>query len=277
MTKPVSITPDIAAIIAPRVESTPLVQISNVWKKRGNNVVLKGVDMDVHHGKVVCLLGPSGAGKSTLLRCINAIELPDRGIIYIDGEAIGARREGARFIRLPEREISRQRADIGMVFQNFNLFPHLSVLENIIDAPIRVRGESKATATERAYELLERVGLANKAKSYPRHLSGGQQQRIAIARALAMRPKLMLFDEPTSALDPHLTDEVLDVMKGLAAAGMTMIVVTHEIHFARQVADIAAVMADGVIIEMGPSKDVLTRPSDPRTRKFLARSLQEDH
>ncbi len=262
---------------APRAEGPPLVRISNVWKKRGHNVVLKGVDMVAHQGSVVCLLGPSGAGKSTLLRCINAIELPDRGMIYVDGVAIGCRQEGESFIRLPEGEIAAQRADIGMVFQNFNLFPHMSVLDNIIDAPMRVRREKKAAAVERAHELLARVGLANKAKSYPRHLSGGQQQRIAIARALAMQPKLMLFDEPTSALDPHLTDEVLDVMKGLASAGMTMIVVTHEIHFARQVADVAAVMADGVIIEMGPAKDVLTRPQDPRTRKFLARSLQDEH
>uniref|UniRef100_UPI0035A25B47 amino acid ABC transporter ATP-binding protein n=1 Tax=Reyranella soli TaxID=1230389 RepID=UPI0035A25B47 len=253
----------------------PLVRISNVWKKRGANVVLKGVNLVAHQGTVVCLLGPSGAGKSTLLRCINAIELPDRGMIHLDGVAIGCRQEGDKFIRLSEREVSRQRADIGMVFQNFNLFPHMSVLENIIDAPMRVRGEGRAAATQRAHDLLGRVGLADKAKAYPRHLSGGQQQRIAIARALAMQPKLMLFDEPTSALDPHLTDEVLDVMKGLAGAGMTMIVVTHEVAFARQVGDVAAIMADGVIIEAGPARDVLTRPQDPRTRKFLAKSLQK--
>jgi polar amino acid transport system ATP-binding protein len=209
------------------------------------------------------------------LRCINAIELPDRGMIWVDGVAIGCRREGDRYVRLSEAEVSRQRADIGMVFQTYNLFPHMSVLQNIVDAPIRVRGESRAAATRRAGELLERVGLADKASAYPRHLSGGQQQRIAIARALAMQPKLMLFDEPTSALDPHLTDEVLDVIKGLAASGMTMIVVTHEIAFARQVADVAAVMADGIIIEAGPARDVLTRPQDARTRKFLAKSLQD--
>ena len=256
-------------------KDVPLVRVSNVWKKRGANVVLKGVDLEAHQGTVVCLLGPSGAGKSTLLRCINAIELPDRGMIYLDGVAIGCRREGDRFVRLSEREVSRQRADIGMVFQSLNLFPHMSVLENIIDAPMRVRGESRAAATQRAHDLLERVGLADKVKAYPRHLSGGQQQRIAIARALAMQPKLMLFDEPTSALDPHLTDEVLDVMKGLAGAGMTMIVVTHEVGFARQVGDVAAIMADGVIIEVGPARDVLTRPQDARTRRFLAKSLQE--
>ena len=253
----------------------PLVRISNVWKKRGPNIVLRGVDLSVDRGKVVCLLGPSGAGKSTLLRCINAMETADRGMIYVDGVAIGCRQEGDRFIRLSEAEVSRQRADIGMVFQNFNLFPHMSVLDNIIDAPMRVRGESRAVAVKRADELLERVGLADKAKAYPRHLSGGQQQRIAIARALAMQPKLMLFDEPTSALDPHLTDEVLDVIKSLAAAGMTMIVVTHEIQFARQVGDVAAVMADGVVIEAGPAREVLTSPKDPRTRKFLAKFLQD--
>jgi polar amino acid transport system ATP-binding protein len=261
----------------PDGEGNPLVRILNVWKKRGPNIVLKGVNLTAEQGKVVCLLGPSGAGKSTLLRCINAMELADRGMIYVDGVAIGCRQEGDKFIRLSEAEVSRQRADIGMVFQSFNLFPHMSVIENIIDAPMRVRGESRAVATQRAHELLERVGLADKAKAYPRHLSGGQQQRIAIARALAMQPKLMLFDEPTSALDPHLTDEVLDVIKNLAASGMTMIVVTHEVQFARQVADVAAVMADGVIIEAGPARDVLTRPQDPRTRKFLAKSLQDHH
>ena len=256
-----------------RSAGAPLVRICNVWKKRGPNIVLKGVDLEAEQGKVVCLLGPSGAGKSTLLRCINAIEMPDRGVIYVDGVAIGCRPQGDSFVRLSEAEVSRQRADIGMVFQTFNLFPHLSVLQNIIDAPMRVRGESRAVALQRAGELLERVGLAEKANAYPRHLSGGQQQRIAIARALAMQPKLMLFDEPTSALDPHLTDEVLDVIKGLAQAGMTMIVVTHEIGFARQVADVAAIMADGVIIESGPAREVLTRPQDARTRRFLAKSL----
>lgn len=257
--------------VAPATQ--PLVRISNVWKKRGHNTVLKGVNMVAEQGSVVCLLGPSGAGKSTLLRCINAIEMPDRGMIQVDGDTIGCRKIGDQFVRLSEAEISRQRAEIGMVFQNFNLFPHMSVLDNIIDAPMRVRGESRATATRRAQELLDRVGLADKINAYPRHLSGGQQQRIAIARALAMRPKLMLFDEPTSALDPHLTDEVLDVIKHLAQSGMTMIVVTHEIQFARQVADVAAVMADGVIIESGPAREVLTQPQDPRTRKFLAKSL----
>jgi polar amino acid transport system ATP-binding protein len=252
----------------------PLVRCERIWKRRGANIVLKGVDLQARKGEVICLLGPSGAGKSTLLRCINAIELADRGLVYIDGVPIGCRPRNGVHVRLSETELSRQRAEIGMVFQNFNLFPHMSVLQNIIAAPMQVRGEPKSLATARAHDLLRKVGLAEKANAYPRHLSGGQQQRIAIARALAMQPKLMLFDEPTSALDPHLTDEVLDVIKGLAASGMTMIIVTHEIPFARDVADMVAVMADGVIIESGPARDVLTRPRDQRTRTFLARSLR---
>ncbi len=253
-----------------------LVRCENLWKRRGSNLVLKGVDLEARRGEVICLLGPSGAGKSTLLRCINAIELADRGLVYIDDVPIGCRERNGRYVRLSETELSRQRADIGMVFQNFNLFPHMSVLQNIVDAPIRVRRERKADAVERAHELLRTIGLSEKVNAYPRHLSGGQQQRIAIARALAMQPKLMLFDEPTSALDPHLTDEVLDVIKGLASSGMTMIIVTHEVQFARDVADTVAVMGDGVIMEIGPAREVLTRPRDPRTRTFLARSLQQD-
>jgi polar amino acid transport system ATP-binding protein len=252
-------------------------RIVDVWKRRGHNLVLKGVNLEARRGEVLCILGPSGAGKSTLLRCINAIELADRGIVYLDDVPIGCRERHGVFIRMSETEVSSQRADIGMVFQSFNLFPHMSVLDNIVDAPIRVRGEKRSEALARAQELLQRVGLADKAASFPRHLSGGQQQRIAIARALAMRPRLMLFDEPTSALDPHLTDEVLDVIKGLAATGMTMIIVTHEVQFARDVADAAAIMADGVIIEKGPAKDVLTRPQDQRTQAFLARSLQSQN
>ena len=259
---------------APKTDE-PLVHCKNIWKTRGHNLVLKGVNLQARKGEVVCLLGPSGAGKSTLLRCINAIELADRGLVLVDGVPIGCALRNGSYVRLTESQLSHQRADIGMVFQNFNLFPHMSVLSNIIDAPMRIRGEPRAVATERARELLRKVGLSEKAGAYPRHLSGGQQQRIAIARALAMQPKLMLFDEPTSALDPHLTDEVLDVIKGLAASGMTMIIVTHEIQFARDVADTAAVMSDGVIIEMGPARDVLSRPTDPRTRTFLARSLPD--
>jgi polar amino acid transport system ATP-binding protein len=257
-------------------EGQAIVRIVDVWKTRGQNVVLKGVDLEARRGEVVCLLGPSGAGKSTLLRCINAIEVADRGMVYVDNAPIGCKEKNGVFVRMSEREVSSQRADIGMVFQNFNLFPHMSVLDNIIDAPLRVRGEKRKDVVERAHDLLRRVGLADRATSFPRHLSGGQQQRIAIARALAMRPKLMLFDEPTSALDPHLTDEVLDVIKGLAATGMTMLIVTHEVQFARDVADVAAIMADGVIIESGPAKEVLSRPREPRTQAFLARSLQAE-
>jgi polar amino acid transport system ATP-binding protein len=254
----------------------PLVRITDVWKQRGRNTVLKGVNLEATRGQVVCLLGPSGAGKSTLLRCINALEACDRGIVSVDGVPIGVEQRGGAFYRMRETALSRQRAEIGMVFQNFNLFPHMSVLENIIDAPIRVRGESRVAAVARARELLARVGLTEKETAFPRQLSGGQQQRIAIARALAMQPKLMLFDEPTSALDPHLVGEVLDVIKDLAASGMTMIIVTHEVQFAREVADVVAVMVDGVIAESGPPAQVLARPRDPRVQAFLARSLRED-
>jgi ABC-type polar amino acid transport system ATPase subunit len=253
----------------------PLLTITDVWKTRGRNAVLKGIDLAVEPGQVVCLLGPSGAGKSTLLRCINALDPCDRGIIRVAGEPIGCERRGGTWYRLPERRIARQRAGIGMVFQNFNLFPHLSVLDNITDAPVRVRGERRAAAEERARDLLARVGLGDKAAAFPRQLSGGQQQRIAIARALAMAPKLMLFDEPTSALDPHLVGEVLEVIRTLAATGMTMVIVTHEVQFAREIADLVAVMADGVIAELGPPGEVLANPQDPRVRSFLARSLRQ--
>ncbi|WP_046868169.1 amino acid ABC transporter ATP-binding protein [Microvirga massiliensis] len=252
-----------------------MVRVVDVWKYRGDNLVLKGVDLAAEQGQVVCLLGPSGAGKSTLLRCINALEAADRGLISVDGVTIGSKKRGDAYYRMTEREVSRQRADIGMVFQNFNLFPHMSVMDNITDAPIRVRGEKPSVARERARDLLDRVGLSEKADSFPRHLSGGQQQRIAIARALAMNPKLMLFDEPTSALDPHLVGEVLEVIKSLAATGMTMIIVTHEVQFAREIGDVAAVMSDGVIAECGPAKEVLNRPTDPRARAFLARALRD--
>ncbi len=255
----------------------PMVRIVDVWKARGRNIVLKGVNFTAEKGQVVCLLGPSGAGKSTLLRCINAMEANDSGVVYIDGVSIGCEERGGRLHQISERALCRQRADIGMVFQNFNLFPHMTVLENIIDAPVRVKKVPRAVAMQRANELLTRVGLADKATSYPRHLSGGQQQRVAIARALAMEPKLMLFDEPTSSLDPHLVGEVLDVMKSLAATGMTMIVVTHEVQFAREVADLVAIMADGLIIESGPPSEALSNPKDPRARAFLARSLQTQH
>ncbi|QEW24052.1 L-cystine import ATP-binding protein TcyC (plasmid) [Paracoccaceae bacterium] len=253
----------------------PLIRAIDIWMNRGENVVLKGVSLQAQKGEVIALLGPSGAGKSTLLRCMNAIELADRGLVVLDGETIGCTRVGEEYYRLPERELSRQRAEIGMVFQNFNLFPHMSVLENIIDAPMRVRRTRKKEAVAKAHELLARVRLSDKADAYPRHLSGGQQQRIAIARALAMNPKVMLFDEPTSALDPHLTDEVLDVIRELAETGMTMIIVTHEVQFARDVAHKVAVMGDGTIMEMGPPDEVLRAPKDPRVQEFLARSLKE--
>ena len=250
-----------------------MVRIVEVWKRRGHNEVLKGINFSADRGEVVCLLGSSGAGKSTLLRCINALEENDSGVVYVDGVTIGCREHAGKLYRLSERELCLQRADIGMVFQNFNLFPHLTVLQNIVDAPVRVKREPRPVVVERARELLARVGLADRGESYPRHLSGGQQQRVAIARALAMQPKVMLFDEPTSALDPLLVGEVLEVMKQLAASGMTMIVVTHELSFAREVADTVAVMADGQIIECGPPERVLTNPSDPRARVFLGRAL----
>jgi polar amino acid transport system ATP-binding protein len=253
--------------------ASAMVRMVDVWKRRGHNEVLKGVNFSACRGEVVCLVGPSGAGKSTLLRCINALEENDSGVVYVDGVAIGCRERGDKLHQVSERELCRQRADIGMVSQNFNLFPHMTVLQNIIDAPVRVMREPRDVATERARNLLARVGLADRGDSYPRHLSGGQQQRVAIARALAMQPKLMLFDEPTSALDPHLVGEVLDVMKTLAASGMTMIVVTHELSFAREVADTVAVMADGQIVESGPPERVLTNPTDPRARAFLSRTL----
>ena len=253
----------------------PMVRIVDVWKNRGHNRVLKGVNLEASRGSVLCLLGPSGAGKSTLLRCVNALESCDRGIVYVDGVAIGCRRRGDAFYRMPERDICGQRAEIGMVFQNFNLFPHLSVIENIVDAPIRVRKEPRSVALDRGHALLARVGLAGKAHGYPRQLSGGQQQRIAIARALAMRPKLMLFDEPTSSLDPHLVGEVLEVIRSLAETGMTMVIVTHEVQFAQEIADRVAIMTDGVIAECGPPQTILAQPSDPRVQAFLARSLRQ--
>ncbi len=251
----------------------PMVGIADVWKARGRTQVLRGVNLAAGRGEVVCLLGPSGAGKSTLLRCVNALEPCDRGIVHVDGTAIGCEERGGRWHRLRERDVSRQRAGIGMVFQGFNLFPHMTVLDNLCDAPVRVLGQQRAAVRDRAHRLLEQVGLAEKTGAYPRQLSGGQQQRIAIARALAMQPKLMLFDEPTSALDPHLAGEVLDVIKTLAATGMTMLIVTHEVQFARDVADKVAVMVDGVIAEAGPPGTVLRDPQDPRVRSFLARAL----
>jgi polar amino acid transport system ATP-binding protein len=248
-----------------------MVRAEGVHKRFGRDEVLKGIDLEVARGEVLCLIGPSGSGKSTFLRCINHLEKIDAGRIEVDGELVGYREKNARLHEMHERDVCRQRAAIGMVFQRFNLFPHMTALENVIEAPIRVRHEARATAVERAEALLARVGLAEKAAAYPSRLSGGQQQRVAIARALAMQPKLMLFDEPTSALDPELVDEVLSVMKGLADDGMTMIVVTHEMAFARDAGDRVAFMDGGVVVEIGPPGELLARPQQERTRTFLAR------
>jgi polar amino acid transport system ATP-binding protein len=247
----------------------PLVRAVGVRKTFGRHEVLTGIDLTVQQGEVLCLLGPSGSGKSTFLRCINHLEKVTGGELYVDGELVGYRREGTKLYELREREIARKRAEIGMVFQRFNLFPHRTALENVVEGPVVVRGEPRSAAAERGRELLARVGLADKANAYPAQLSGGQQQRVAIARALAMRPKLMLFDEPTSALDPELVGEVLAVMRELANDGMTMIVVTHELGFAREAADQVAFLCDGVVVESGPPGQVLGSPREARTRQFL--------
>ncbi|WP_353354857.1 amino acid ABC transporter ATP-binding protein [Intrasporangium sp. DVR] len=241
------------------------------------NEVLKGIDLEVHHGEVVVLLGPSGSGKTTFLRCINQLETIDGGRIWVDGHLMGYREdEKGHLHHLTDKQVAAQRRDIGMVFQRFNLFPHKTALENVMEAPMQVKGMGKAAARARALELLEKVGLADKPKAYPGALSGGQQQRVAIARALAMDPKLMLFDEPTSALDPELVGEVLRVMRDLAEAGMTMIVVTHEMGFAREVADHVVFMDAGVVCEEGRPADVIANPQQERTRAFLRRMRSEE-
>jgi polar amino acid transport system ATP-binding protein len=256
------------------VRNSPfMVKSEEVIKKFGSNTVLRGISLEVRKGEVMCLVGPSGSGKSTFLRCINHLEVVNGGRLWVDGELVGYREKGDKLYELHPREAAAQRRDIGMVFQRFNLFPHMTVLENVIEAPIRVKKKPKAEAIARARELLERVGLADKINSYPAHLSGGQQQRVAIARALAMEPKLMLFDEPTSALDPELVGEVLDVMKGLAQSGMTMIVVTHEMGFAREVADSLVFMDGGVVVETGVPREVLANPQHARTQAFLSKVL----
>jgi len=251
----------------------PMVIADRVVKSFGSHTVLKDISLTVNRGEVVCVIGPSGSGKSTFLRCINHLEKLDGGRIIVDDELIGYRERGDKIYELKPKEAAEQRKDIGMVFQRFNLFPHLTVLENIIEAPTQVKRQSKDAATTRALELLARVGLAEKAKAYPASLSGGQQQRVAIARALAMDPKLMLFDEPTSALDPELVGEVLDVMKQLAKDGMTMIVVTHEMGFAREVADSLVFMDGGVVVESGDPREVLAHPQHDRTKAFLSKVL----
>ncbi|EWM13228.1 amino acid ABC transporter ATP-binding protein [Kutzneria sp. 744] len=250
-----------------------MIEIRDVHKSFGAHGVLKGIDLDVAAGEVAVVLGPSGSGKSTLLRSVNHLEKVDRGQIRVDGELIGYRRRGNRLHELKERDVLKQRSAIGFVFQNFNLFPHLTVLDNIAEAPVANGRLSKDRARVRAVELLGRVGLVDKADAYPRQLSGGQQQRVAIARALALDPKVVLFDEPTSALDPELVGEVLDVMRDLARSGTTMIVVTHEIGFAREVADTVVFMDDGRVLEQGPPSLVLDSPSHERTRSFLSKVL----
>ncbi|WP_324291237.1 amino acid ABC transporter ATP-binding protein [Paractinoplanes pyxinae] len=253
--------------------SDAMVRADNVHKSFGSLEVLKGVDLVVRPGEVCCVLGPSGSGKSTFLRCINHLEKVNAGRIFVDGDLMGYRERGGKLHELGEKDVAKQRREIGMVFQRFNLFPHMTVLQNVMEAPCRVKRESKAEVRDRAAGLLERVGLGAKMDNYPGQLSGGQQQRVAIARALAMRPKLMLFDEPTSALDPELVGEVLDVMKGLASDGMTMIVVTHEIGFAREVGDNLIFMDGGVVVEQGPPRDVIGNPQHERTRAFLSKVL----
>ncbi|GAB3864590.1 amino acid ABC transporter ATP-binding protein [Micromonospora andamanensis] len=253
--------------------TTAMVEIKGIHKSFGPVDVLRGVDLRVRAGEVVVILGPSGSGKSTLLRSINHLERLNRGYVRIDGELIGYRRSGGRLRELKEREVLRQRTHIGFVFQNFNLFPHLTALENVVEAPVAAQRKPRREATEKALLLLERVGLSDKANAYPRRLSGGQQQRVAIARALALEPKVVLFDEPTSALDPELVGEVLDVMRDLALRGTTMIVVTHEIGFAREVADTVVFVDDGLIVEQGPPAQVLDHPRHERTKAFLAKVL----
>jgi polar amino acid transport system ATP-binding protein len=253
--------------------SEPMVKAEAVRKRFGRLEVLKDVSLEVERGEVMCLLGPSGSGKSTFLRCVNHLERIEGGRLWVDGELVGYRQDGEKIYELRESEVARKRAEIGMVFQHFNLFPHMTALENVIEAPIHVKRVPKPQALERAREMLGRVGLSDKLAAYPSQLSGGQQQRVAIARALAMDPKLMLFDEPTSALDPELVGDVLEAMRRLAESGMTMIVVTHEMGFAREVADTVVFMSDGVIVETGEPREMLANPRHERTRAFLEKVL----
>ena len=248
----------------------PLVAVRGVEKAFSSHRALQGVSLDVGAGEVLCLIGASGSGKTTLLRCVNQLTRVDAGGIWLDGELLGVREQGGRLHRLTEAQVARQRLKTGMVFQRFNLFPHMTALQNVTEGPVQVQGRKPAQARAQAMDLLRRVGLAEKASSYPSQLSGGQQQRVAIARALAMRPMLMLFDEPTSALDPELVGEVLAVMRELARSGMTMIVVTHELGFAREVADTVVYMDDGMIVEAGPPAQVLGAPQEARTQAFLS-------
>ncbi|GAB3368495.1 amino acid ABC transporter ATP-binding protein [Micromonospora halotolerans] len=250
-----------------------MVRCRALRKSFGRLEVLRGIDLTIERGRVVCVVGPSGSGKSTLLRCLNHLEEPQAGRVYVDGELIGYSERGGRLRPLPDARLRRQRESIGMVFQRFHLFPHRTALENVMEGLVAVKGVPAADARRRAADLLDRVGLADRAHHYPAQLSGGQQQRVAIARSLAMSPKLMLFDEPTSALDPELVGEVLEVMKDLAASGMTMIVVTHEMGFAREVGDDLVFMDEGLIVEQGPPREVLAAPRHDRTRAFLSKVL----
>jgi polar amino acid transport system ATP-binding protein len=253
--------------------SEPMVKAEGVHKRFGRLEVLKGISLEVIAGEVMCLLGPSGSGKSTLLRCINHLEKIDSGRLSVDGELVGYRESAGKLHELRESEVARKRAEIGMVFQRFNLFPHMTTLENVALAPVQVLGRPRDESGDWARQLLAQVGLADKLDSYPSQLSGGQQQRVAIARALAMRPKLMLFDEPTSALDPELVGDVLDAMRQLAADGMTMIVVTHEMGFAREVADTVVFMDEGAVVESGAPAEVISTPRHERTKAFLSKVL----
>ena len=260
--------------VVPAASTTvPMVEARGVRKSFGDLEVLKGIDLTVQQGEVVSFLGPSGSGKSTFLRCINHLERIDGGEISVNGHLVGYRRHNGKKYELKPKEVAAARRDVGMVFQRFNLFPHLTAIENVMEAPVFVKGLSRAEAKASAQDLLERVGLGDRPAVYPSALSGGQQQRVAIARALAMKPKLMLFDEPTSALDPELVGEVLDVMKSLAGEGMTMIVVTHEIGFAREVCDRVVFMDGGVIVEAGSPREVLVAPQHDRTKSFLSKVL----
>jgi polar amino acid transport system ATP-binding protein len=251
----------------------PMLKAEGVRKSFGHLEVLKGVNLEVAPREVMCVIGPSGSGKSTFLRCINHLEKINAGRLWVDGRLVGYREKGDKLHELRDREVAEQRREIGMVFQRFNLFPHMTALENVCEAPTGVKRVPKDKARARGIELLERVGLGNRVHSYPNQLSGGQQQRVAIARALAMEPKLMLFDEPTSALDPELVGEVLDVMRELAESGMTMVVVTHEMGFAREVGDTLVFMDEGVVVEAGHPRQVLTAPQHERTRAFLSKVL----
>lgn len=253
--------------------SHPMVKAEGVHKSYGPAHILKGIDLEVQNGEVFCLVGPSGSGKSTFLRCINHLEQISAGRLYVDGELVGYRQKGDKLYELKDSEVALKRRDIGMVFQRFNLFPHMTAVENVMEAPVQVKRVSKSAAREQALELLNKVGLGDRAGHYPSQLSGGQQQRVAIARALAMEPKLMLFDEPTSALDPELVGDVLDVMRDLAESGMTMVVVTHEMGFAREVGDSLVFMDGGVVVESGNPRDVLTDPQHERTKAFLSKVL----